>query len=72
MVIDCFSFGRFLKYLLKESVSFSFFNSANFKIAVAVNCLVLEPISKTVFGLFNVLVFNCDAHGKNISCHIGR
>jgi hypothetical protein len=52
----CFSVGRFLKNVLKGSVNFIFPNSTNFKIAVAVNCFVLEPISKIVFGPLRVLV----------------
>ena len=47
-----FFFGGLLKYKDIGSLSFIFPISTNFKLAVAVNCLVLEPISKMVLGLF--------------------
>ena len=55
--MDCLSSGISLKKVLKESVSFSFPNSASFKIAVAVNCFVFDPMSKMVFGLLRVSAF---------------
>ena len=56
IVMPCLSIGTFMKNLLNESVNFSCPNSTSFKMAVLVNCLVLDPMSKIVFGLLRVLL----------------
>src|SRR5262245_626999 len=57
MVMSFHSLGVPFRYLLTGSSSLSLFSSTSIMIAVATNCLLMEPIRKTVFVVAGIFDF---------------